>query len=195
MKTAPGPPRVRARSARIRGGAGEIDYRALAEVRYQLRRFLVFSEHAARGAGVEPQQHQLLLALKGLPDGQRPTISSLAERLQLRHHTVVGLVDRLVDAQLLARSRSALDRREILLQITARGEQLLRRLSLVHRAELERTGPAFVDAMATLVAGPKSRRAGPRSAMSSSRTIARARAARFRAAVRGGQRCKPCPNP
>jgi len=148
-----------ARAAAIRDRAGEIDYRALAEVRYQLRRFLVFSEREARGAGVEPQQHQLLLAIKGLPDGQRPTISSLAERLQLRHHTVVGLVDRLVDAQLLARSRSTLDRREILLQITARGEQLLRRLSLVHRAELERARPALVGAMATLVGRAKSRRA------------------------------------
>ncbi|HYX50470.1 MAG TPA: helix-turn-helix domain-containing protein, partial [Ktedonobacteraceae bacterium] len=73
------------------------EYQTLAEFRYQLRRFLRFSEQAARAAGLEPQQHQLLLALKGLPEGRKATIGALAERLQLTHHSTVELVDRLVE--------------------------------------------------------------------------------------------------
>ena len=72
-----------------------IDFQALAEFRYQIRRFLYFSEEAARRAGIEPQQHQLLLAIKGLPTALRPTIRTLAERMQLQHHSAVELIDRL----------------------------------------------------------------------------------------------------
>src|ERR1041385_5546584 len=86
-----------------------VDYRALAEFRYQLRRFLRVSEEAARAAGLEPQQHQLLLAVKGVPAGQAPTIAWVAERLQLKHHSVVGLVDRLVRRQLIVRRRDPAD--------------------------------------------------------------------------------------
>ena len=71
------------------------DYQALAELRYQIRRFVHFSEQASRTAGLEPQQHQLMLALKGLPKGVRPRIGELAERLQIRHHSTVELVNRL----------------------------------------------------------------------------------------------------
>ena len=73
----------------------QADYQALADLRYQIRCFLHFSEGAARTAGLEPQQHQLLLALKGLPSGIRPRIAELAERMQLRHHSVVELTNRL----------------------------------------------------------------------------------------------------
>ena len=69
----------------------------MAELRYQIRRFMRFSENAAQQAGMEPHQHQLLLALKGLPRGMKPTITALAERMQLQHHSTVGLVDRLVE--------------------------------------------------------------------------------------------------
>src|SRR6185369_11725724 len=106
-----------------------IDYQALAEFRYQLRRFLAFSEQAARAAGIEPQQHQLLLAVKGLPEGKRPTIGVLAERLQIRHHSAVELIDRLVGSDLVVRQRSEADAREILVVITKDGERLLRQLS------------------------------------------------------------------
>ena len=75
-------------------GISPSDYRALAEFRYQIRAFLSFSERAARAHGVEPQQHQLLLACKGLPTSQRPTIGTLARRLCVEHHTAVALVDR-----------------------------------------------------------------------------------------------------
>jgi len=135
-----------------------VPYRALAELRYQIRRFVVFSERQARDAGIEPQQHQLLLALKGLPEGRRPTIGVLAERLQLRHHSVVELVDRLTRKKLAARRRGELDHREILVDITPRGERLLRRLSLAHQTELRTAGPSLVEALAPIVA----RRGRPR---------------------------------
>jgi DNA-binding MarR family transcriptional regulator len=129
------------------GTARDVDYQALAELRHQLRRFLTFSETQARAAGIEPQQHQVLLAIKGLPDGLRPTISVLAERLVLKHHTVVGLADRLVAAEFAVRVPNPSDRREILLQITARGERVLRTLSLAHQAELSHSGPTLVMAL------------------------------------------------
>ena len=133
-------------------------YRALAEFRYQVRRFTAFSEDAARRAGIEPRQHQMLLAIKGLPRGLRPTVGVLAERMQLRHHSVVELADRLGARRLVARRRAKRDRREILLAITVRGEALLRRLTLAHRAELRTAGPALRSALDELL-GP--RRAGP----------------------------------
>src|SRR5437588_7061226 len=89
------------------------DYRALAEFRYQIRRFLRFSEEAAYAAGLEPQQHQLLLAIKGLPEGRKATIGELAERLQLRHHSTVELIDRLVKRELVERHRDEEDQRRV----------------------------------------------------------------------------------
>ena len=97
------------------------DYQALAELRYQVRRFLHFSEQAARNMGLEPQQHQLMLALKGLPSGARPRIGELAERLQLQHHSTVELVNRLVAGGYIRRAQGE-DRREVLLSLTAKGE-------------------------------------------------------------------------
>ncbi len=128
------------------------DYRALAAFRYQLRRFIAFSEGEARGVGLEPQQHQALLALRGLPDGTAPTVRALADRLMLRHHTVVGLVDRLEERGLVQRERAPEDRRQVRLAITRRGDQLLRRLSLAHRDELARSAPALVDALGQVLA-------------------------------------------
>jgi DNA-binding MarR family transcriptional regulator len=133
------------------------EYRALAELRHQIRRFLTFSEGAARAAGLEPQQHQLLLAVKGLPEGRRPNIGTLSERLGLRHHSVVELVDRLEGRGLAARRRSDADGREILVAITRRGERLLRGLSLAHRAELRTAGAALAQALLAL-SGPAPRR-------------------------------------
>lgn len=135
--------------------AEDIDYTALAELRHQIRKFLTFSEQEARAVGLEPQQHQLLLAVKGLPESERPTVSTLAERLRVRHHTVVGLVDRLVAAKLAARRPSKADRREILVQLTPRGERVLRELSLLHHAELETAAPALVTALESIVGGMK----------------------------------------
>src|ERR671922_1230191 len=90
------------------------NFKAMAEFRYQIRRFLRFSENAARQAGIEPQQHQLLLAVKGLPDGVSPTIGVLAERMQLQHHSTGGLIDRLVERGFLVRLRATNDKRQVL---------------------------------------------------------------------------------
>ena len=123
------------------------DYQALAELRYQIRRFVHFSEQASRTAGLEPQQHQLMLALKGLPEGVRPRIRDLAERLQIRHHSMVELVNRLSAAGHVRRHRAGEDRREVLLSLTPSGEKILKELSLYHRSELRIQGPVLISAL------------------------------------------------
>ena len=129
-----------------------VEYRALAELRYQIRCFLRFSEDAARAARIEPQQHQLLLAIKGLPGDRAPTIKALAERLCVKHHTTVALVDRLEARALVRRERNAADRREILLRLTPAGERLLRKLSVLHREQLRTIAPVLVEALTALTA-------------------------------------------
>ena len=142
------------------GEMTELEYRAFAEFRYVLRRFLNFSETAARSASIEPQQHQLLLALKGLPADLRPTIRTLAERLQLRHNSTVELAQRSIESGLVQRHPSPLDGREVLLGITARGERLLRSLSIEHRTEMRSAAPALIRSLEALLAsGPGAQRA------------------------------------
>jgi DNA-binding MarR family transcriptional regulator len=126
---------------------GTVDYQALAELRYQIRRFQHFSEQAARQAKLQPQQHQLLLAIKGLPKGRRARIGELARRIQLQHHSTVELVNRLAARGLVRRHRSTDDRREVLLEVTAKGEQVLERLSSDHSIELRTQGPVLVAAL------------------------------------------------
>jgi DNA-binding MarR family transcriptional regulator len=126
------------------------DYRSLAEFRYQIRKFLAFSEEAAREHGLNGQQHQLLLAVKGLPEGIAATIGVLAERLQLRHHTTVELVDRLSERGLIKREPGTTDRRQVHLRITARGESLLRKLTAIHQKELQSTGPILLATLRKL---------------------------------------------
>ncbi|MEY4546179.1 MAG: hypothetical protein RL685_2374 [Pseudomonadota bacterium] len=128
------------------------DYRSLASFRYEIRKFLAFSEQAAREAGIEPQQHQLLLAVRGLPESTRPTIRAVAERLCVQHHTTVALVDKLEDRGLILRERSKADRREVLLRLTSEGEDMLRSLSAAHRRQLRTVGPALLAALHTVVA-------------------------------------------
>ncbi len=120
---------------------GKAQYETLAAFRYALRQFIHFSESAAQAAGLTPQQHQALLAIKGFPGRDRVTVSELAERLQLRHHSVVGLIDRLVAEKLVAREPATEDRRQVFVRLTSRGERKLERLSLTHRNELSRVGP------------------------------------------------------
>jgi DNA-binding MarR family transcriptional regulator len=115
----------------------DAEYRALARFRFALRVFLRFSEDAARSAGLTPTQHQLLLAVRGFPDGE-PTISDVARWLQLRHHSTVELIDRAVEADLLARHSDEEDRRRQRLALTERGDRLLASLSSAHRDELRR---------------------------------------------------------
>lgn len=134
------------------------EYQALAEFRYQIRRFLQFSAEAAREHGVEAQQHQLLLAIKGLPNDARPTIREVAERLQIQHHSAVELVNRLAERDAVRREQGE-DRREVLIRLTRRGEALLRRLSIAHHMELEKTGPLLAKSLSTLIRQTKRRRA------------------------------------
>jgi DNA-binding MarR family transcriptional regulator len=127
------------------------DFQAMAELRYQIRRFLRFSETAARRAGIEPRQHQLLLAIRGLPDGLKPTIRVLAERMQLQHHSTVELVDRLVERGFVCRLRATDDRRQVFAKLTREGEEFLQKLSLYHLQELQSAGPAFVNVLHNLI--------------------------------------------
>lgn len=112
------------------------DFEAIAAFRYSLRRFLRFSERAARRDGITPQQHQLLLAIKGLPAGEQATVSVLAERLQMQQHSMVGLIDRTVAQQLVRREQGTVDRRQVFIHVTPAGDEKLRHLSVQHRREL-----------------------------------------------------------
>jgi DNA-binding MarR family transcriptional regulator len=131
------------------------DYRSLAEFRRLIRRFLHFSEQAARVAGLEPKQHQLLLSLKGLPPNVRPRIAELADRLQTQHHSAVELVNRLEAAGFVRRKRNRDDRREVLLQLTPRAEKMLQELTLEHREELRSQGPELLESLRQLLNGAK----------------------------------------
>jgi len=126
------------------------DYRLLAELRYQIRRFLWFSEDVARKAGIEPRQHQLLLAIKGLPEGEQPRIGVFAERLQIQPHSAVELANRLAKAGYVRRKRDSEDGREVLLGLTVKGERLLCQLTLDHRAELRTAGPKLMAALRSI---------------------------------------------
>jgi DNA-binding MarR family transcriptional regulator len=128
------------------------EYRALAELRYRIRRFLRFSERAARAAGIEPQQHQLLLVLKGLPDGCRPTVGELAERLQLAPLRADDLVELARRRGLVVRHRDALDRRRVQIELTDEGEAVLRELASHHRDQLRTLGPELIATLSALEA-------------------------------------------
>jgi len=126
-------------------------YRDLAEFRRQIRQFLHFSEITAREHGVEPQQHQLLLLVHGLPDGVKPTIREIASRLFIQHHSAVELIDRLETAGMIVRRASTEDRREVWIRPTPLGRALLRKLAIAHREELERTGPELARVLQSIL--------------------------------------------
>ena len=128
-------------------------YEMLAEFRYGLRRFLRFSENAAHAAGVTPQQHQAMLAIKGFPGRDHITIGELAERLQILHHSAVGLANRLVVEHYVHRVPSQKDRRQVYLALTRRGEIVLEKLSAAHREQLQRVGPQISQLLKGLQGG------------------------------------------
>ena len=134
-------------------------YRELAEFRRQIRRFLHFSESTAKEHGIEPQQHQLLLAVKGIPDGEEPRIAYLAERLQVQHHSAVELVDRMEKKGLITRNRGESDRREVHVQLTAQGDRVLDELTRHMRAELRSAAPLLVATLRKLTTRPAPARA------------------------------------
>lgn len=134
------------------------EFRALAEFRYRIRVFLNGSEEAARKAGLEPQQYALMLALRGLPLSVEPSIREMAERMQLRHHSVVELVDRLERRQFLRRERSRNDRRQVILHLTSRGERILTRLAKQRISELRTAAPALVQSLTTVIRSTQAQR-------------------------------------
>jgi DNA-binding MarR family transcriptional regulator len=138
------PPRASSAAART------IDYATLADLRYQLRRFLRVREVTARAVGIEPQQYLLLLQVKGLEGRGPATIGALAERLQISHHGAVQLVDRLAGRRLVQR-RPGADRREVVVRLRARADTILRRLARHSLAELTREGPALVASLRRLI--------------------------------------------
>jgi DNA-binding MarR family transcriptional regulator len=117
------------------------DYQRLSEFRYLIRRFLEFSQLQAEDAGLTPRQHQALLAIKGYPGGGSVTVGDLAERLRIRHHSAVELINRLSDAGLVVRDQDKDDHRRVLLRLTERADDCLAELSAAHLDELSRIEP------------------------------------------------------
>lgn len=114
------------------------EYETLAAFRHYLRQFLRFSEKAAQNVGITPQQHQALLTIKGFPGRDYVTVGELAEWLQIKHHSAVGLVNRLAAQELVIRKSSTEDRRQVFIALTPRGDELLRELTVAHKEELRR---------------------------------------------------------
>jgi DNA-binding MarR family transcriptional regulator len=120
------------------------EYQALAELRYRIRHFLSEGDTIARGTGLEPQQYLLLLTIRGLPQGGEATISTLAERMALKHHSVVELIDRLELHGYVRRNRGREDRRRVLVSLLPRGERILEQVARHRIEELRSTGHELV---------------------------------------------------
>src|SRR5438552_12299374 len=127
------------------------EYRALAELRYRIRRFLRDGDAVAQEAGLEPQQYLLLLTIRGLPAGEEATIRTLAERLALKHHSAVELIDRLEQHGYVRRTRGREDRRRVLVSLLPRGERLLEQVARHRIGELRATGKELVRTIAQLL--------------------------------------------
>ena len=124
--------------------------RVLAEFRRQLRLFLQFSEAAAAKFDLQPQQHQLLLQIAGRPEGVAATVGYVAERLGLRHNSVVELSMRCEEAGLIRRTHGSNDRRCVLLELTPKGMRTLEALSLDHGRELNELAPQLIRSLAAI---------------------------------------------
>jgi DNA-binding MarR family transcriptional regulator len=131
------------------------DYQALAEFRFQIRKFLHFSDLAIAAAGLERAQYQLMLTVKGLPAELRPRIRDVANRMLIQHHSAVELVNRLETGGYVRRERAEGDRREVLLALTPKGERVLAELALHHHEELQNAAPALVSALRRVMTGKK----------------------------------------
>jgi DNA-binding MarR family transcriptional regulator len=129
----------------------ETEYRALGELRYLIRKFLQEGDVTAKQAGLEPQQYLLLLAIRGLPEGTDATISALAERLSLRHHSTVELIDRMEAHGYVKRIRGREDRRQVLVSLQPRGAKLLEKVVEQRIIELRTTGRDLVTAIGALL--------------------------------------------
>src|SRR3981081_3753725 len=127
------------------------EFRALSELRYRIRHFLSEGDAAAHAAGLEPQQYLLLLMVRGLPGDQQATIRTLAERLALKHHSVVELIDRLEAHGYVRRTRDHDDRRRVLVSLLPRGQRLLEEVVRHRIGELRSNGHEFVRAIDQLL--------------------------------------------
>ncbi len=139
------------RISRGKRALSRFEYKALAEFRYQIRKYLRYLEERARAHGYNPQQYQLLLATEGLPEGKAPSIKTLAERMQLNHNTMVELLDRYEKRGLLKRARRGIDRRVVTLAPTPAGKRMMQEQASASRAELREIGPKLVASLQRLM--------------------------------------------
>jgi DNA-binding MarR family transcriptional regulator len=117
------------------------DYEALAEFRYALRKFFRFSEEAAEKSGLSIRQYQALLTIRGFPGGDNITVGKIAEWLQIRHHSAVGLINRLEIQGFVVRRKGSQDRREVYIRLTSKGNRILKKLAFLNKQELKRLRP------------------------------------------------------
>jgi DNA-binding MarR family transcriptional regulator len=129
----------------------ESSYRSLAEFRYQIRLFMADSDETARSAGLEPEQFQLLLAIRGMPQGSSATIQRLASRLLVRHNTAVERIDRLAKMGLLRRTHSSADHRVVCVELSTRGKRIVEKLAHKRVQDLRRTGHELISALAKVI--------------------------------------------
>lgn len=129
------------------------DYETLAAFRYELRKFLNFSERAAEAHGLAVQQYLALLAIEGFPERDFVSIGELAERLKIAPHSAVGLADRLEEAGLVKRQASITDKRRVTIKLTRKGRAKLESLVVVHHAELQTTGPLLAGLLKQVSCG------------------------------------------
>jgi DNA-binding MarR family transcriptional regulator len=129
------------------------DIQALAEFRYNIRLFLHASEQLLKSAGLKPQQYQLMLHVKASGSSQPSTISYIAEKLQIQHHSTVELADRLSGKGLIRRKRAGEDRRQVILELTPKGEKVLKELAIHHREELRSNVPGLIGALKKVLSG------------------------------------------
>ncbi|HSY30447.1 MAG TPA: MarR family transcriptional regulator [Verrucomicrobiae bacterium] len=133
------------------GAISDTEYRALAELRYRIRHFIQEGDAAAQRSNLEPQQYLMLLAIRGLPQGAVATITTLAERMALKHHSAVELIDRLESHGLVRRSRGQGDKREVRVSLLPRGSKVLGRVARGRLSELKSSGAALANAITALV--------------------------------------------
>jgi len=158
----------------------ESEYAALAELRYRIRQFLRGSDDAAEAAGLEPQQYQMLLVIRGLPNPGATSIRRLAERLLLRHHSAVGLIDRLEARGFVRRTPSAVDQRQLCVILLPNGQRALERVVRERLHELRESGHALISALTTILDHSKSTR--------SHRSLAKSLSAKKRGSPTSGYR-------
>src|SRR6202166_1217364 len=135
----------------MKGTISDAEYRALAELRYRIRHFIQEGDAAAQRSSLEPQQYLMLLAIRGLPQGEVATIRTLAGRMALKHHSAVELIDRLESRGWVRRSRSEDDKREVRVALLPQGSKLLDRVARERLSELKASGVALADAITALV--------------------------------------------